>query len=250
MQEEYPADRYIMSAMGPIEWRRDITDPDVLFERDERIVESSHVQPADEQVIGYAPVARGMNWNELTQGVSNGEHRLRAVVNVESQNLGLVDTIIDDKPVTYITRMATNKEEKSELLAILDTPAEGDVTFSLVGDRSDRWEGFEKGVVTVKRSADGTLSVINESLSEMRVGTGQEPKPERSFRERFSLRSVYRGLKRAIKGEPRQAGPTKYEAFVGTTNWMVSDVVAEYNVGQFTRYMRQNEYQWYAAQPV
>lgn len=251
MDEQYPADRFVQTAYGPVEWRRDITDPNTLFDNETAIAQIHDIQPVEDRVIAEHPVARGMNWMENINNRGSGEHALRAVVNTAGENYGLVDTTIEGRTITYITCMANNRRDDAEIIGMVDTPVGvegGFAEFSVARPMSDRLEGYAQAAFTVRRAADGQLSVRNETVEPLRMGTGEAIVPEPTVRERFSLRSVWNGLRRAVRGEEPRRG---YEAFVGRTNWMVSHVDQHQNsVADYAIWMRQNNYAWYNAQPV
>jgi hypothetical protein len=247
--DQYPADRYTLTPTEHyVEWRRDITDPDILFDNDARIDHSVDALPAEPLELGSNYMVRSLDWNDYIEGAGDGVHGLRAVVNVNHANIGVIDTVVDGREVTYFTQMGVNPRERGTLLGVLDTPAEGDTSITFYNpDMSDRWEGEQRSLVTFRKDAEGQVSVVNETVDQVRVGFAPEPQPERTFRERFSLRSIYNGLKRAIVGE-RPQGPRRYEAFVGGTNWMVSAASTEYAMSNTARWMRQNQYDWCVTQ--
>ncbi|HSD55612.1 MAG TPA: hypothetical protein VLA92_00505 [Candidatus Saccharimonadales bacterium] len=238
----------------PPEWRRDISDPNQLFDREVAIARPEYIVPAQEVEIDNSSVARGHCWAETVNKYGSGEHRLCAVVNIEGNNLGIAETVIEGKSVTYITAMAKNKDDRAELLAILDTPP-GDqpTSFSLLSeDLSSRPLAERDVALVVNKYPSGRVGVMNASTNAVRLGLGEEIKPEPKLRERFSPRAVLGGLKKVLFGEehPKQAGPNKYPAFVGTTNWMSTYVPGEdYSLAEFAIHMRQHDAVWYVASP-
>jgi hypothetical protein len=251
--DAYPSDRFMLGQHEPIEWRRDIADPSQLFEREALVEYSAYVTPASEMLLGSTPMARGTSWSERVDGYGEGEHCLQAIVNVEGDNFGIAETVISGRSTTYITKLANNNSDKAELLGILDQPIDSPISFSLLSsDRSSRMEGHEHAAFSVRKAPDGTISIVNELLDPLRIGLGKAPEQERSFRERFSPRSVLSGLKRAILGpDPvQQKEPNKYKALIGTTNWMVSVMQdRDGSLAEFVSDMRQNHHTWYVSNP-
>jgi hypothetical protein len=245
MSEYYPADRYVQNATGQIiEWRRDLSSPTELFDNERLLARRDDIAPATDFEVPTVPVSRVQDWGELMEGPDNGLHALRAVVNVNEMNIGIAETNVDGRPVTYLTRFADSKDDKSTFLGIIDHSAAEDVSLTFY-DLSTRWEGLTNSCVTVTRTREGALRVRNETTERMSIGLAEQPEPAV---ERFSIKGIMRGIRRVFEGQKQV--PRTGRSLITDSNWFHRGGEAEMSINASARWMREHNQAFYAVQSV
>jgi hypothetical protein len=249
MPEQYPADQYGPAVDGQmVQWRTDrgaefgYYTPDTLFEWDGRIYERTDVGPFEESIqLNRRPIVEGLDWGEVAAR-EHGFHALQAVVNARGRNFGVATTAVDERQVTYITELG-EEPQSGVLLGIMNDNVEGGMSFTIFS--SDEPESCE-ALFTVLRTQDGELYVTNDSEEPLRIGLGREIEPpRRSFRERFSFRNIFNGLRSAVAAE-REARYRNRNLLSGSMGWMVSAG----EVPAWTRFMRNRDCDWVTPEPI
>jgi hypothetical protein len=167
-----------------------LDDPTVAFHYDGRIGEYSQLQATQAMALPDKPITTGYDWRE--RGQDGQKHRLDAIFNFKGQNFGVATTVVDERPFTYVTRIA-QKADEGEIIAVLDSAD----TETHMYDYTDRMDGELSAALTLRRTHDGKLQLVNQGVHEVQVGTApleRQPDPK----GRFGLRNIYKGIQRVL----------------------------------------------------
>jgi hypothetical protein len=230
-------DTYIPHAPTPVaqhdifpDPEREITDPNGLFEHDIRIEHRAHLQPMSEIAIPDRPIVTGADFS----GAGSFEHDLRAVVNIRNVNLAVVNTLVDGSEVTYISTMG-DRPEAGQVLSYMDS---GQDSINIVDLDSPNPDGGFSNLFTLRRDAEGRLSIVSDSVEDIRVGMAMDPSAmQEQQRGNFTLRNVLRGIKEWWVGPQRRTptpsrnpatGYRRWDGLSGRTSWVSEGTIAHH----------------------
>jgi hypothetical protein len=167
------------------------TSPELMFQYDQRLGQYETLPALGGIELSDNPIVTGMDWREDDR--DGRLHRLRAVFHYRGANYGIASTDVDDREFTYVTRFGERGDE-GRMLYMLDA---GDREVSM-HDPSDRMEGAPSALLTLHRTDEGRLLLINEGVWPVQVGLGHQEAAPSAERSGFFLKNIYHGVKRAL----------------------------------------------------